>query len=140
MGFTSRSVNLSWAPSFDTHHSPVLHYIIHTRSVSYLLFNLIYNTGFWSSLMIYRYLFLGMFLHSSITFQSVLIVIITHHFFFDEIRQLKTKINEKKFNISYFKGFFWRFKWRIMFIDCEIHFLRDNLNLSITLYCLIFLV
>ncbi|CAG2121021.1 unnamed protein product, partial [Medioppia subpectinata] len=31
MGFTSRSVNLSWAPSFDTHHSPVVNYIIHTR-------------------------------------------------------------------------------------------------------------
>ncbi|XP_054161930.1 tyrosine-protein phosphatase 99A-like isoform X2 [Oppia nitens] len=31
MAFTSRSVNLSWAPSFDTHHSPVLNYIIHTR-------------------------------------------------------------------------------------------------------------
>ncbi|KAK9695204.1 hypothetical protein QE152_g33020 [Popillia japonica] len=31
MSFTSRSVNLSWAPSQDTHHSPVTHYIIHTR-------------------------------------------------------------------------------------------------------------
>ncbi|XP_063928096.1 tyrosine-protein phosphatase 99A isoform X2 [Zophobas morio] len=31
VSFTSRSVNLSWAPSQDTHHSPVTHYIIHTR-------------------------------------------------------------------------------------------------------------
>lgn len=33
MGFTSRSVNLSWAPSKDTHHSPITHYIIHVRWV-----------------------------------------------------------------------------------------------------------
>ncbi|GJQ68134.1 hypothetical protein Trydic_g10717 [Trypoxylus dichotomus] len=31
MSFTSRSVNLSWAPSQDTHHSVVTHYIVHTR-------------------------------------------------------------------------------------------------------------
>ncbi|XP_065165511.1 tyrosine-protein phosphatase 99A isoform X2 [Atheta coriaria] len=31
MSFTSRSVNVSWAPSQDTHHSPITHYIIHTR-------------------------------------------------------------------------------------------------------------
>ncbi|KAG8195656.1 hypothetical protein JTE90_004989 [Oedothorax gibbosus] len=31
MGFTSRSVNLSWAPSVDSHNSPILHYIIHVR-------------------------------------------------------------------------------------------------------------
>ncbi|XP_008200584.1 tyrosine-protein phosphatase 99A isoform X3 [Tribolium castaneum] len=31
VSFTSRSVNLSWAPSQDTHHSPITHYIIHTR-------------------------------------------------------------------------------------------------------------
>lgn len=31
MSFTSRSLNLSWAPSFNAHHSPVLNYIIHTR-------------------------------------------------------------------------------------------------------------
>ncbi|KAF5300366.1 hypothetical protein FQR65_LT00987 [Abscondita terminalis] len=31
MSFTSRSVNLSWAPTQDTHYSPVTHYIIHTR-------------------------------------------------------------------------------------------------------------
>ncbi|XP_054721502.1 tyrosine-protein phosphatase 99A-like [Uloborus diversus] len=29
--FTSRSVNLSWAPSIDNHHSFILHYIIHIR-------------------------------------------------------------------------------------------------------------
>ncbi|XP_076362408.1 putative receptor-type tyrosine-protein phosphatase mosPTP-1 isoform X1 [Tachypleus tridentatus] len=31
MGFTSRSVNLSWAPSVDNHFSPIIHYIIHVR-------------------------------------------------------------------------------------------------------------
>ncbi|KAI2797964.1 Protein tyrosine phosphatase, partial [Blomia tropicalis] len=31
MSFTSRSLNLSWAPSFNAHHSHVLNYIIHTR-------------------------------------------------------------------------------------------------------------
>lgn len=31
MSFTSRSVNLSWAPPQNTHSSPVTHYIIHTR-------------------------------------------------------------------------------------------------------------
>ncbi|XP_071054817.1 putative receptor-type tyrosine-protein phosphatase mosPTP-1 isoform X3 [Onthophagus taurus] len=31
ISFTSRSVNLSWASSQDTHHSSVTHYIIHTR-------------------------------------------------------------------------------------------------------------
>lgn len=30
-GFTQRSLNLSWVPSFDFHHSPILHYIIHVR-------------------------------------------------------------------------------------------------------------
>lgn len=30
-GFTQRSVNLSWVPSYDYHFSPILHYIIHTR-------------------------------------------------------------------------------------------------------------
>ncbi|GBL79853.1 hypothetical protein AVEN_28919-1 [Araneus ventricosus] len=32
ISFTSRSVNLSWAPSIDNHHSPILHYLIHVRS------------------------------------------------------------------------------------------------------------
>lgn len=31
MSFTSRSVNLSWAPPPNTHSSPVTHYIIQTR-------------------------------------------------------------------------------------------------------------
>ena len=31
MGFTSRSVNLSWAPSLSSHGSQVTHYIIYTR-------------------------------------------------------------------------------------------------------------
>ncbi|XP_015928066.1 putative receptor-type tyrosine-protein phosphatase mosPTP-1 isoform X2 [Parasteatoda tepidariorum] len=31
MSFTSRSVNLSWAPSIDNHHSSIIHYIIHVR-------------------------------------------------------------------------------------------------------------
>ncbi|KAF8785289.1 Tyrosine-protein phosphatase 99A like protein [Argiope bruennichi] len=31
ISFTSRSVNLSWAPSIDNHHSPILHYVIHVR-------------------------------------------------------------------------------------------------------------
>ena len=31
MGFTSRSVNLSWTPPLDTHNSPVSHYLIHVR-------------------------------------------------------------------------------------------------------------
>ncbi|CAL4083881.1 unnamed protein product [Meganyctiphanes norvegica] len=31
MQFTSRSVNLSWTPSKNTHHAPITHYIIHTR-------------------------------------------------------------------------------------------------------------
>lgn len=31
MSFTSRSVNLSWAPSLNTHYSPITHYIIHVR-------------------------------------------------------------------------------------------------------------
>lgn len=30
-GFTQRSVNLSWVPSYDYHFSPILHYIIHVR-------------------------------------------------------------------------------------------------------------
>ncbi|RWS27801.1 tyrosine-protein phosphatase 99A-like protein, partial [Leptotrombidium deliense] len=30
-GFTSRSVNLTWTPRLDNHHSPVLHYVIHVR-------------------------------------------------------------------------------------------------------------
>ncbi|XP_022250012.1 protein sidekick-2-like, partial [Limulus polyphemus] len=33
MGFTSRSVNLSWAPSVDNHFSPIIHYIIHVRRI-----------------------------------------------------------------------------------------------------------
>ncbi|KAG8225879.1 hypothetical protein J437_LFUL006039 [Ladona fulva] len=31
MGFTSRTVHLSWAPSLDTHNSPVKYYIIEMR-------------------------------------------------------------------------------------------------------------
>ncbi|XP_023221800.1 tyrosine-protein phosphatase 99A-like isoform X2 [Centruroides sculpturatus] len=31
MSFTSRSVNLSWAPSIDTHYSPIVHYVVHVR-------------------------------------------------------------------------------------------------------------
>ncbi len=31
MGFTSRSVNLSWTPSLNTHNSPISHYLIHIR-------------------------------------------------------------------------------------------------------------
>lgn len=31
MGFTSRSVNLSWTPPFNTHNSPISHYLIHVR-------------------------------------------------------------------------------------------------------------
>ncbi|ROT64779.1 putative tyrosine-protein phosphatase 99A [Penaeus vannamei] len=31
LGFTARSVNLSWTPSQDTHNSPISHYIIHIR-------------------------------------------------------------------------------------------------------------
>ncbi|XP_023703350.2 tyrosine-protein phosphatase 99A isoform X4 [Cryptotermes secundus] len=31
MGFTSRYVNLSWAPSQDPHNSPISHYVIHIR-------------------------------------------------------------------------------------------------------------
>ncbi|XP_063218642.1 protein sidekick-2-like [Bacillus rossius redtenbacheri] len=31
MGFTSRAVNLSWAPPQDTHNSPIMHYIIQVR-------------------------------------------------------------------------------------------------------------
>lgn len=30
-GITQRSVNLSWVPSFDFHHSPISHYVIHYR-------------------------------------------------------------------------------------------------------------
>lgn len=30
-GFTQRSVNLSWVPSYDFHYSPILHYVIHVR-------------------------------------------------------------------------------------------------------------
>lgn len=30
-GFTQRSVNLSWVPSYDYHFSPILHYVIHVR-------------------------------------------------------------------------------------------------------------
>lgn len=30
-GFTQRSVNLSWVPSYDYHFSPIMHYVIHTR-------------------------------------------------------------------------------------------------------------
>ncbi|XP_054721980.1 neural cell adhesion molecule L1.1-like [Uloborus diversus] len=33
MGFTSRSVNLSWAPSTDNHNSPILHYIINVSNL-----------------------------------------------------------------------------------------------------------
>ena len=29
--FTSRSVNLSWTPPLNTHHSPIRHYVIHVR-------------------------------------------------------------------------------------------------------------
>ena len=31
MGFTSRSVNLSWAPPISAHNSPISHYLIHVR-------------------------------------------------------------------------------------------------------------
>jgi receptor-type tyrosine-protein phosphatase gamma len=31
IGFTHRSVNLSWVPSYDFHYSPIMHYIIHVR-------------------------------------------------------------------------------------------------------------
>lgn len=31
IGFTQRSVNLSWVPSYDFHYSPILHYVIHVR-------------------------------------------------------------------------------------------------------------
>ena len=31
MGFTSRSVNLSWAPPLSAHNSPISHYLIHVR-------------------------------------------------------------------------------------------------------------
>ncbi len=31
MGFTSRSVNLSWTPPLNAHNSPVSHYLIHVR-------------------------------------------------------------------------------------------------------------
>ncbi|CAH0561936.1 unnamed protein product [Brassicogethes aeneus] len=31
MSFTSRSVNLSWAPSQHTHYSPIINYVIHVR-------------------------------------------------------------------------------------------------------------
>lgn len=31
MGFTSRSVNLSWTPPLDAHNSPISHYLIHIR-------------------------------------------------------------------------------------------------------------
>ncbi|XP_013779211.1 tyrosine-protein phosphatase 99A-like [Limulus polyphemus] len=40
MGFTSRSVNLSWAPSIDNHYSPIIHYVIHIR---------VGETGKWKS-------------------------------------------------------------------------------------------
>lgn len=30
-GFTQRSVNLSWVPSYDFHYSPILHYVVHVR-------------------------------------------------------------------------------------------------------------
>lgn len=30
-GFTQRSVNLSWVPSYDYHYSPILHYVLHVR-------------------------------------------------------------------------------------------------------------
>ena len=29
--FTSRSMNISWTPPLNTHHSPVTHYVIHVR-------------------------------------------------------------------------------------------------------------
>ncbi|XP_049782027.1 myosin-binding protein H-like [Schistocerca cancellata] len=31
MGFTSRTVNLSWAPPPDNHNLPITHYLIHMR-------------------------------------------------------------------------------------------------------------
>ncbi len=31
MGFTSRSVNLSWTPPLSSHNSPISHYLIHIR-------------------------------------------------------------------------------------------------------------
>ncbi|XP_015791825.1 tyrosine-protein phosphatase 99A isoform X1 [Tetranychus urticae] len=31
MGFTSRSINVSWPPSLNNHNSPILYYIVHVR-------------------------------------------------------------------------------------------------------------
>ena len=44
MGFTSRSVNLSWAPSLSSHGSQVTHYIIYTR---YLSFSNLWSPIYW---------------------------------------------------------------------------------------------
>ncbi|GIX83694.1 hypothetical protein CEXT_398171 [Caerostris extrusa] len=38
ISFTSRSVNLSWAPSIDNHHSPIIHYVIHVRTALHVVY------------------------------------------------------------------------------------------------------
>ncbi|KAL3289738.1 hypothetical protein HHI36_023136 [Cryptolaemus montrouzieri] len=48
VSFTSRSVNLSWAPSQDTHHSHVTHYIIHVRIFLVHLPSVVLASGKWA--------------------------------------------------------------------------------------------